>query len=516
MTKKPNSSFATEEAKLRTSGILLHVSSLWGRYGIGSLGKSAYDFVDFLKNSGQTYWQILPLCPTSFGDSPYQSPCVFAGNPYFIDLELLYKDGYLTEDELKAVETEESDSVDYAKVYLSRREIFKNVLPHFKENTPSDFSEFCKNEAYWLNDYSLFMAIKDRHQLCHLKNFPTELKERQSTALEKFEKENQDSVLMYKMTQYFFFNQWHKLKKYANDSGIKIIGDEPIYVSYDSSDVWAHPKNFSVDEDCNLLFAAGCPPDSFSPKGQIWGNPVYNFQFMKEDGYSWYLQRFSHSLSMYDVLRLDHFRAFDAYYKINPPFDRAENGEWEKGPGIAFFDFIKERLGNLNIIAEDLGFLTDEVRTLLKKTGFPGMKILQFAFDGGTDNDYLPHNYPFNCVVYTGTHDNDTVLGWEKTADKKDVAFAERYLRSQGNLADAMMLAALSSTADTAILTMQDLLYLGSESRMNTPSTLGSNWKWRLKKEELSKELSKKLYDRTKLYFRVNDTNYHLEPLKSY
>lgn len=490
---------------MRASGILMHISSLPSRYGIGDLGKGAYDFVDFLKKSGQTYWQILPLCPTSFGDSPYQSACVFAGNPYFIDLDKLCEDGYLKKEEIDLFDFSDCQtSVDYGRVYNSRRELFKTALMRFKQNKPSDFSSFCSENGFWLDDFALFSGIKDVYHLSHLTDFPNELKQRQNQAMEHFKSENADAVLLYKMQQYFFFSQWQKLKTYANKNGVKIIGDEPIYASYDSADVWANRKNFSVDENLNLLFAAGCPPDSFSPNGQCWGNPVYNFDFMKEDGYSWYSKRIYFALKKYDVIRLDHFRAFDGFYKIPKPFDCAEKGEWQKGPGMDIFASLSKRFGKLPIIAEDLGFLSDSVKMLLKNTGFPGMKILQFAFDSREESDYLPHNYPFNCVAYTGTHDNDTVLGWEKSADKKDVEFAKRYLRCSENLAGAMNLALLSSTADTAILTAQDLLHLGSESRMNTPSTVGKNWKWRAKSGDFSDCLAERLHSYTKLYFRLS------------
>lgn len=490
---------------MRASGILMHISSLPSNYGIGTLGQEAYNFVDFLKKSGQTYWQILPICPTGFGDSPYQTFSSYAGNPYFIDLDFLIDEGLLKKEECSSIKwSNYSTSVDYKRMYDNRFDVLKKAYKRFLKSVPEDFEEFCKCESYWLCDYALFMAIKNQTGEIWSK-WDNGLKFRDEKAIKDFESKNVDDVMFYKVIQYLFFSQWHKLKEYANKNGIQIIGDIPIYVASDSVDVWVNPELFLLNEDNEPTYVSGCPPDSFSKDGQLWGNPIYDWNKMKEDDYAWWIKRLKYVSEIYDITRIDHFRGFDSYYTIDANAKTARKGDWVRGPGIEFFNSVKKELGSLNIIAEDLGFLTPSVHRLLKRTGFPGMKVLQFAFDSREDSDYLPHNYPKNTVVYTGTHDNDTIMGWMKTAKKQDVKFAIDYLRlnQEEGYNWGMMKGAWASVADTVIVTMQDLQGLDSKARMNIPSTVGDNWKWRAAKGSISNTLAKKINKCMKIYKRV-------------
>ncbi len=488
---------------MRTSGVLMHISSLPNSQGIGTFGKSAYKFVDMLRDAGQTYWQILPLCPTSFGDSPYQSFSTFAGNPYFIDLEILETQGFLKADEYKDIDFgQDKTKVDYQKIYFGRNKVFEKVEKHFFKNTPDDFDDFCQKNAFWLDDYSLFMAIKDEFLGKEFSKWDDDIKNRKPSALAHYKNATKQKQNLHKMLQYLFFEQWEKLKNYANENGIKIIGDLPIYVAADSSDVWASPENFLLDQTNTPTVVAGCPPDAFSKDGQLWGNPVYDWEYMKNDNYSWWVKRLEYALKLYDVIRIDHFRGFDSFYCIEYGRTTARVGEWRKGPGMDLFRTLKRELGTLPVIAEDLGFLTPSVKRLLKASKFPGMKVLQFAFSSGEDTDYLPHNYTKNSVVYTGTHDNDTILGWLKTAKRSEKKFAREYMNCKRDLHINMMRTALSSVSDTAILTMQDLLYLGSDARMNVPSTLGTNWLWRASHEQLNEHTFDLLSCYTKTYAR--------------
>ena len=490
---------------MRRSGILLPVSSLPSRYGIGAFSKEAYDFIDFLKKSGQTYWQILPLGPTGYGDSPYQSFSTFAGNPYFIDLDDLVEEGWITESDCEAYDFGTDDETDYEKIYLSRFLILKKAFLNSNIEAEQAFQGFIQENAYWLDDYALFMSVKNHFQGKSFAEWDDDIKMRKPSAIKNYKKECEQEIKFYQFQQFLFSKQWMKLKNYANASGIEIVGDIPIYVAFDSADTWANPELFQFDENCTPVAVAGCPPDAFSATGQLWGNPLYRWEFHKETGYDWWKKRIAYCYKLYDVVRIDHFRGFDEYYAIPFGHPTAEHGKWEAGPGIEIFNELKSVIGKKQVIAEDLGFLTKSVIRLVKKTGYPGMKILQFAFDSREESDYLPHNYEKNCVVYTGTHDNQTTTGWFKTLNKKDKMFAKRYLNITGNknIAWIFIRAALSSVADTAVIPMQDYLELGDEARMNTPSTLGDNWKWRMGKNVLTDELAQEIRQLTKLYGRL-------------
>ena len=491
---------------MRASGILMPIFSLSSEYGIGTFGKKAYEFVDFLEKAGQTYWQILPLGITGFGDSPYQSVSTFAGNPYFIDLDELIKGGFLEKSEIESVKwCEDSSKVDYELMYKNRYRVLKIAFSRFKNNIPSDYKKFEKENSFWLNDYSLYAAIKDYHNGASFDYWEKGYKSREAEFIKKAENELCDSIAFHKMLQYFFSSQWFKLKEYANNKGIYIIGDIPIYVALDSADVWSNPKQFLLDEDFCPTAVAGCPPDAFSEDGQLWGNPLYNWDYMKKDGYSWWLNRIGYSAKLYDIVRIDHFRAFSAYYSIPAGDKTAANGKWVKGPGRNFFDVAQKKLGKLNIIAEDLGTIDEPVRKLLKYTGFPGMKVLQFAFDPESESSYLPHNIIKNCVVYTGTHDNDTLIGFMKDAKASQVEFMRKYLRigDSDSFNWEVIKAALASSADTVVLQMQDFLGLDNSARINTPATSGDNWVWRIADGCINDWLAKIIKENTKLYYRL-------------
>lgn len=494
---------------MRKAGILMPVSSLPSRYGIGTFGKASYEFVDFLERAGQRLWQILPLGPTGYGDSPYQSFSTFAGNPYYIDLEELIRLGYLTEEECDACDFgSDAGDIDYEKIYLSRfqvlRKAWRRAMDKGKGEDP-DYLRFVEENSDWLEDYALYMAVKNAFGgVCFLK-WDEDIRLRRKKAIVRYQEELSEEIDFFRFQQYLFWIQWKALKTYANKKGIEIVGDIPIYVALDSADTWANPKLFQLDEDSRPVAVAGCPPDIFSDTGQLWGNPLYRWKYHKKTAYQWWLRRIEHCYQLYDVLRIDHFRGFDEYWSVPYGDATAENGHWEKGPGYELFAEIKETLGKKKVIAEDLGFLTDSVVKLVKKTRYPGMKILQFAFEAGQDSQYLPCHYNRNCVVYTGTHDNDTTLGWVKQSPAKDIRFAMEYLQveKKKDLPWALIRAAIASSANTAIIPMQDYLGLGSEARINVPSTLGCNWRWRMEQGALSKDLAKKIKKMTKLYGRI-------------
>lgn len=503
---------------MRTSGILMHISSLPSPYGIGTMGKEARKFVDFLDKAGQTYWQILPICPTSYGDSPYQSFSSFAGNPYFIDLDYLCKDKLLTKKECLSYEWGENpEFVEYGTLYESRFPLLKKAYQRFKKALPDDFADFCEKNSDWLDDYALFMALKDANGGVAWFEWEKDLKLRKPSEIEKAKEEFADDVEFWKMLQYLFFKQWTELKAYANEKGIQIIGDVPIYVAGDSADVWANPGQFYLDENLDPIDVSGCPPDAFSDDGQLWGNPLFRWDAMKKDGYTWWTKRIKAMSELYDVVRIDHFRGFDSYYAIPAKDKTARNGEWREGPGMDLFNTLEKKLGRLNIIVEDLGYLTPSVKQLLKDTGFPGMKLIQFAFDSREESDYLPHTYQKNCVVYTGTHDNDTIMGWFKTAPKESVKYAKEYLRlnKEEGYNWGTMKAVWGCVGDMAIVPMQDILGIGSEGRMNTPSTLGMNWKWRAVDGQITSALAKKVCKNMEIYCRKRKTKEELEALET-
>ncbi len=492
---------------MRSSGILMPVFSLAGPYGIGTLGKQALAFVDFLKEAGQRYWQILPLNPTNYGDSPYQSFSCAAGNPYFIDLESLTEQGILPKTVYETVDfgTDASD-IDYGKLYKNRLPVLRQAVGRFRPD--EQFDIFCREQAWWLDDYALFMALKDAHDGVSWREWEKTLQRRDKTALEAASQQYADDIYFYRVLQYLFYSQWRELKHYAGAQGVQIIGDMPIYVADDSADVWAHPDLFDLDKDGLPREVAGCPPDAFSADGQLWGMPVYNWRAMarQEVPYAWWRQRIRHALTLYDVVRIDHFRGFDSYYCIPYGAEDAKKGRWRKGPGKELFDYCRsDRGGELPIIAEDLGLLTPSVRQLLEETGFPGMKVMQFAFDPSADSDYLPHKYASHCVVYTGTHDNDTVMGWTASASPEEVEMARRYLHvdDREGFNWAMIRTALMSVADTAIIPMADFMGLGSEARINLPSTVGQNWRWRIGDGCVNGWLARIIRDNTALYGRL-------------
>lgn len=483
---------------MRASGVLLPVASLPSEYGIGTFSREAYDFVDMLHKAGQTYWQILPLGPTGYGDSPYQSFSTFAGNPYLIDLVALEEEGLLEKSECKACDFGDNKSyVDYEKIHRFRFELLKKAFLRFKAGDVSGFQSFCDKNQFWLRDYCLYMAVKNHFDGASWCDWEEDIKLRRPEAVSRYEAELAEEIEFYSFLQFKFDEQWKALKEYANGKGIKMIGDVPIYVAFDSADSWVNPKLFQFDEDNMPIAVAGCPPDAFSATGQLWGNPLYDWDYHKETGYDWWIQRISQCFYLYDIVRVDHFRGFDEYYSIPFGAETAINGVWKKGPGIDIFNAIKRKLGDLPIIAEDLGYLTESVLQLVKDTGYPGMKVLEFAFDSREPSNYLPHTYERNCVVYTGTHDNDTLASWYQKLCAEDKKMAQDYTGNRYIPEEkahwSFIRLALSSVADTAIIPMQDYLGLGEEARLNTPSTLGDNWKWRMQKGQFTEELAGKM-----------------------
>ncbi len=494
---------------VRESGILLPIASLPGKYGIGTFGKAAYDFVDMLAEAGQRYWQILPLGPTSYGDSPYQSFSTFAGNPYFIDPDLLIEEGLLTRKEADAYDFgKKADQIDYLKLYNSRFKMLKKAFKRFDASGDRGYRSFKRRNSFWLDDYALYMAIKNHFGGKSYISWAEDIRRRDKKALDIYSAKYAEDVEFYCFLQYEFLKQWSGLKKYANKKDIKIIGDIPIYVAFDSADTWAGPQLFQFDEKGYPVAVAGCPPDAFSATGQLWGNPLYDWDYHKKTGYKWWIRRIKHCFLLYDVLRVDHFRAFDEYYSIPYGDETAEFGKWVKGPGYDLFAAVKKELGDLDIIAEDLGYITESVIRFVKRCGYPGMKILQFAFDSREDSDYLPHNYTANSVCYTGTHDNDTLVGWFPALKPADRKMALSYLNRDGfkndrDLAASFVKLAESSVSRLCIIPMQDHLALDARARVNYPSTLGGNWVWRMKEGAFSHALAKRIKEMTKLYGRL-------------
>jgi len=496
----------------RAAGILLPITSLPSKYGIGCFSQSAYDFVDWLKKAGQTYWQILPVCPTSFGDSPYQSFSTYAGNPYFISLEALIEEGVLTQEECDAADFgSDSKDINYEKMYFQRYPLLRKAYERSDISKNEDYQKFFAENSWWLSDYALFMALKDFFGGKTWNEWPEDICLRQSHALDYYRRELYFDIEFHQYMQFKFFEQYRALKKYANDNGIQIVGDIPIYVAMDSADVWASPELFQLDEKNVPIAVAGCPPDGFAADGQLWGNPLYRWDYHKETGFAWWIKRLDFCFGLYDVTRIDHFRGFDEYYSIPYGNKTAHGGHWEKGPGIALFKAVEEKLGWHEVIAEDLGYVTDSVRQLVKDSGFPGMKVLEFAFDSrdtGSANDYLPHNYIENCVAYTGTHDNETLTGWLDSISKEEMQSVRDYLWDSRVPKKWMYLSlialAMRSAAKSCIIPIQDWLGYDNKARMNKPSTIGINWRWRVQESELSDGLRDQILTFTKRYGRMN------------
>ena len=505
----------------RSCGVLLPVASLPSRYGIGCFSREAYEFVDFLAQAGQTYWQILPLGQTGYGDSPYQSFSTFAGNPYFIDPAALVEEGYIDAETVEQYDFgHDPRKVDYEKIYRGRYRLLRAAY----DNSPycmrpegkwagreysierAKFETFIAENGYWLLDYALFTAVKEYFDGEMFIRWPEKIRLRDPEEMEMFRAKLSEEIRFYEFLQYFFASEWERLKKYAHDRGIRIIGDIPIYVAFDSADTWSHPELFELDEEGYPTVVAGVPPDAFSATGQLWGNPIYRWEYHEETGFSWWIQRLEQTFKLYDVVRIDHFRGFDEFWAVPYGNTTAMEGRWCKGPGYELFAAMKDKLGKKDIIAEDLGYLTQSVLHLVKRTGYPGMKVLQFAFEGNPRNEYLPHNYPKNAVVYTGTHDNDTTRGWYAAASHNVRQFVKKYagIKSSGDVTRDLIRLALLSVADTAIIPIQDYMDIGTEGRINIPSTVGGNWCWRLLPGELTDELAFEMRDLAQTYGRCD------------
>ncbi|MGN1480543.1 4-alpha-glucanotransferase [Porcipelethomonas sp.] len=491
---------------MRKSGILMHISSLPSNYGIGKMGRSAYDFVDFLVSSGVRCWQILPLSPTSYGDSPYQSFSVYAGNPYFIDFETLKREGLIKKSDYEEIKWQDNDhQVNYSLIYQNCFKVLRQAYKTYKRDISKKYHDFTEKNSFWLDDYALFMALKFKNNGKPWYEWDKKLAMRDKDALAKASKDLEKETEFFKFIQYKFFRQWNNLKKYANDRGVEIIGDMPIYVSYDSVEAWASPELFLFDKNKKPKDVAGCPPDDFAVTGQLWGNPLYDWEYHKKTGYKWWIDRLKFSASIYDIVRIDHFRGFESYYAIPYGSKTAEKGEWRKGPGAELFKTAEESLGKLNIIAEDLGFITDDVRQMLDEVGYPGMKVLQFAFGDGSDNEHLPHNYQSsNCVAYTGTHDNETLKGWVSSQSSSTLKCCMAYTnaKKKKDIPKGIIREAWRSVAEIAVAQMQDFLDSDASCRMNTPSTLGGNWQFRTQESDFTDKLSKRILKLNKMYNR--------------
>lgn len=489
----------------RASGVIMHISSLPGKYGIGDFGEGAYKFVDFLLDAGQEYWEILPLGVTGLGNSPYQCFSAFAGNPYFIDLDELIEKNYLKIENIMEYKLyRDPQRVSYDLLYQNKMKLLRIAYENSKNYIIEELEAFMSRHKSWLRDFSLFMSLKDLSNGNSWLEWENKFKDINSDAVLEFEKSNKDSIYFWVFTQYLFEKQWERLKKYANKNGVKIIGDLPIYVSIDSSDVWANTDLFKLDSSFKPIAISGVPADDFAPQGQLWGNPIYDWESMEQNDYSWWIKRIKYSFELFDTLRIDHFIGFQSYWEVKYGSKDAVHGKWVKGPGIKIFNKIREELGDLDIIAEDLGVATDDLRRLVKETGFPGMKVLEFGFNPREDSEFAIHNHHENSVVYTGTHDLSTVNGWAEKQDLQTLIYTKQYLniREDEELNWAFIRGAWSSTSYLAIAQMQDFLGLDDSARMNVPGTVGENWTWRVDKESLNKELSRKINKITKLYKR--------------
>ena len=491
----------------RSSGILMPMSSLPSNYGIGTMGKSAYKFVDFLAEAGQKYWQLLPLGPTSYGDSPYASFSTFAGNPYYIDLDLLVKDGLLKSAELKGLDWgSDPKRVDYGRIYMSRFPVLRKAFKRGKEKFAAELEAFGKENARWLEDYALYMALKAKFGMTAWNQWPDEdIRLRRPEALEKYRQELKEDVEFYSFLQFLFFRQWTALREYAREKGVSFIGDVPIYVAMDSADVWSEPQFFQLDDQNIPTEVSGVPPDAFTADGQLWGNPLYDYDAMKADGFGWWIRRIDGARKLYDVIRIDHFRGFESYWAVPYGETTAKNGCWRPGPGMDLVGVLTSWFSDISFIAEDLGYLTPEVAKLLEDSGLPGMKVLEFAFDAEGESGYLPHNCGKNSVCYVGTHDNETVKGWLQWADKPTRSFAQRYMHitDDEGWCWGMIRSGMQTCCDLFVVQMQDVLELGRECRMNAPGTSQGNWQWRMLPDALTKPLAKKLRTYTQTYRRL-------------
>ena len=489
----------------RSSGILMPIFSLPSPYGIGTIGKAARDFVDFLADAGQSWWQVLPLSQTSYGDSPYQSPSVFAGNPYFIDLDMLIDDGMLTRDEVESVDWGgDPERVDYGKLYENRIELLKLAAERGMYKNSRKVSAFIIDNCEWLTDYALFMAIKRQNGMGSWLDWDKEIRLRRPEAVERCRRELSDEIRLYMFIQYLFYKQWNELREYAHDRGVGIIGDLPIYVAMDSVDVWMEPENFMLNSKGYPTEVAGVPPDSFTDDGQLWGNPLYDYDKMKKDGFSWWIKRMGGAEKLYDVVRIDHFRGFESYWAVPYGETTAKNGHWVKGPGLELIGVLKNWFPNVSFIAEDLGYPTPEVREMLESSGMPGMKVMEFAFDSRDDGSGMPYSFPENSICYTGTHDNPPVLGWCETAPESDVENARMFLglNSEEGWNWGMIRGGMASLSKVFIAQMQDYLGLGLEGRINTPGTPEGNWRWRMSADAITPELAPRIAKMTRLFRR--------------
>lgn len=493
----------------RSSGILLHPTSLPGQFGSGDLGAPAYHFIDWLVTAGQSLWQMLPIGPSGLANSPYMSYSAFAGNPLLIDLQELVLHGWLTQEDLRTTKGFSGYRVNYSEVITFRMRIllkaFKLFLIHGNADDTKKFAEYCKTEKSWLDNYALFQALNQKYEEQEWSFWETGLARRENNALKKAAEELNDDIVFHKFTQWCFDRQWKLLKKYANDRNVILMGDIPIFVAYQSADVWTYSNEFYLDKKGMPTVVAGVPPDYFSKTGQRWGNPLYRWDIMKEKGFRWWIGRFKRAYTLFDLMRIDHFRGFETYWEIPEDEETAIKGKWVKGPGEAFFTYVQRKLGTLPIIAEDLGIITTEVHAMRERLGFPGMKVLQFAFDGGPENAFLPHRYEHNYVVYSGTHDNDTTRGWYEKASDHERDFVRRYCKTDGNeIQWDLIKLALESIADIAVIPFQDVIGLGSEGRMNIPGTIEGNWEWRFDWDQVGHNLANRLYELTALYGRCN------------
>jgi 4-alpha-glucanotransferase len=490
----------------RSSGILMPIFSLPSPYGIGTLGEAARDFVDFLAESKQAWWQILPVGPTSYGDSPYQSPSTHAGNPYFIDLDLLVEDGLLKQSEIDELFWGNDPTlVDYGALYQNRFTLLQKACDRGFERDAEQIAIFEKENANWLPDYALFMAVKKYFGMRCWLDWPDEdIRLRKPEAIAFYTEKLADDIRLFTYIQYLFFGQWNNLREYAHENGIGIIGDIPIYVALDSVDVWASPESFQLDEKGFPTDVAGVPPDQFTADGQLWGNPLYNYEYMQSNGYKWWIDRIGGASKLYDVVRIDHFRGFESYWAVPYGEKTAMNGRWVKGPGMSLISVLKNWFHNISFIAEDLGYPSPEVVQLLHDSEFPGMKILEFAFDPSESSVYLPHAYFENCVCYTGTHDNDTLKGWFDGIEPKNIEMAKEYLglNAEEGYLKGIIRGGMSSVARLFVAQMQDYLELDNSARINTPGTADGNWRWRMTADQIPKDLSKWLARITKLYNR--------------